>query len=196
MGREATCTVRVGTHNAEVKALLESTELILRGAIKRRYAITALQGVQAVDGELRFLADGERVVLQLGAADAASWAKKIATPSPSLAAKLGVSPDKPAFVFGREDDAALAAALKGASTRDLQTASQLIAVMHTPDELDAAIAQHQRMPCAAMWAVYPKGRGVLLSDAHIRQALRALGYVDNKTSAVSDTLTATRYVRR
>ena len=196
MGREATCTVRVGTQTAEVKALLESTELILRGAIKRRYAITALQGVQAVDGELRFLADGERVVLQLGAADAASWAKKIATPSPSLAAKLGVSPDKPAFVFGTLDDAVLRAALKGHTTGDVQAASLLVALMHTQAELDAAIAQHQRMPCAAMWAVYPKGRGVALTDASIRTALRALGYVDNKSSAVSDTLTATRYVRR
>ena len=196
MGREATCTVRVGTQTAEVKALLESTELILRGALKRRYAIAALQDVVVVDAELRFWADGEAVALRLGAADAASWARKIAAPPPSLPAKLGVSAGKPAFVFGRVDDAALAAALKGASTRDLQTASQLIAVMHTPAELDAAIAQHLRMPCAAMWAVYPKGRGVLLSDAHIRQALRALGYVDNKTSAVSDTLTATRYVRR
>jgi hypothetical protein len=37
--------------------------------------------------------------------------------------------------------------------------------------------------------------GALPGDAQVREALRAAGYRDHKTSAVSDTLTATRYAR-
>lgn len=196
MGREATCTARVGTQTAEVKALLESTELILRGVIKRRYAIAALKGTQVLDGELRFHADGDAVALQLGSKEAASWAKKIATPPPSLAAKLGVSADKPAFVLGRLDDATLAAALQGATTANAQAAAELIALIHSEADLAAAIAQHASMACKALWAVYPKGRGAAVSDAVVRAALRSCGYMDNKTSAVSAALTATRYSRR
>ena len=44
--------------------------------------------------------------------------------------------------------------------------------------------------------VHQKGRDAFPSDGEIRMELRSRGYVDNKTSAVSDKLTATRYVRR
>jgi hypothetical protein len=196
MGREATCAARVGAESAEVKALLESSELILRGGFKRRYAIAGMRELQVLGDELQFQASGEQVALALGAAQATSWARKIATPAPTLAAKLGIAGDRPAYVFGNADDPALAAALTGASTSDAQRAHLLIAVLRSEADLEAAVELHAGMPCAMLWAVVPKGRGAVPSDASVRRTLRERGYVDSKTAAVSATLTATRYGRR
>jgi hypothetical protein len=196
MGREATCHARVGDESAEVKALLESTELILRGAIKRRYAIAALAQVQAAAGELRFEANGEAVALALGDTESQRWATKIATPPPSLASKLGVGPAQPAFVLGRVDDAALTEALRGARTDDAAAAHSVVAVVRSDTELAATLEAHAALPCPGLWIVHPKGRGASIGDSAIRQVLRERGYVDHKTSGVSEALTATRYVRR
>jgi hypothetical protein len=43
--------------------------------------------------------------------------------------------------------------------------------------------------------VHPKGPEASPSDTEVRLAMRNWGYVDNKTSAVSDKLTATRWVQ-
>ena len=71
MGREALCTARVGAETAEVTALLESTTVVLRGAIKRKWPIAALQNLRIEGEELRFEAGDEAVALVLGAAWAA-----------------------------------------------------------------------------------------------------------------------------
>lgn len=196
MGREAQCEARVGPDRAAVKALLESTALILRGAIKRRWALDSLDGVAVVAGELQFHADGEPVALALGDVESRRWATKIATPPPTLAAKLGVGPQQPVLVWGRVDDAALAAALQGAVTTDPGAAQAMLAVVHSAADLDAAAARHRDLPCPALWIVHPKGPAAPIGDGTIRQVLRAWGYVDTKTSAVSEVLTATRYTRR
>ena len=54
---------------------------------------------------------------------------------------------------------------------------------------------HADMICNTVWVVHGKGPDADQSDALVRIAMRGRGYVDNKTSAVSDKLTATRYVR-
>jgi hypothetical protein len=196
MGREAVCACRVGHESGDVKALLESTELILRGAIKRRYEIRLLHAVAVIAGELRFEAGTEAVALVLGEAESQRWLKKINTPPPSLAEKLGISGTHKALLFGKLDDPALAEALRGAQTKTADAAALLIAVVHSEAELMAMVELHRKMSAKAAWVIYPKGRAATISDSSIRQTLRALGYVDNKTSAVSDALTATRYVRR
>ena len=59
MGREASCTARVGAESAEVTALLESTTVVLRGAIKRKWAIAALRNLR-VDGCLLYTSPSPR----------------------------------------------------------------------------------------------------------------------------------------
>ena len=197
MGREAGCEARVGHEQGTVKALLESKELILRGAIRRRWALADLQDVKVVDDILHLRAGDESVDLRLGALQAASWAKKIATPPPSLAAKLGVGPASPAFVIGPLADAELAAALAGGITTRPEAAALALAVVLDLQALDAALKAHARLPAArAIWLVYPKGRDSTLPDGVVRERLRAAGYVDSKSTAVSERLTATRYARR
>lgn len=195
MGRVANCHCRAGAENAPAKALLESTELILRGAVKRRYPLSTIAQVQVHGAELRFQSGGEAVALGLGADEAAAWARKLLKPPPSLAAKLGVGPDQPVFVLGAVRDPALAAALQGAVTDDAAQARQWLALLLAPAELQGLLQALQLKPAPAVWAVYRKGPAAEPGDAQVRQTLRAAGYRDTKTSAVSDTLTATRYAR-
>ncbi|HEY1130826.1 MAG TPA: hypothetical protein VGF12_15585 [Roseateles sp.] len=203
MGREASCTARVGTQDAqesaEVTALLESTTVVLRGALKRKWDIATLQALRLVGGELQFEVGGETVALVLGEKEGERWLKKLQMPPPTLAAKLGVGPDNPALLIGPTVgplDPVLAEALAGGLTTNLRQARMLVAVLSKPSELARMAEFHADMICKTVWVVHPKGPGASPSDAEVRTAMRGWGYVDNKTSAVSDRLTATRYVRR
>jgi len=197
MGREAACTARVGTETAEVTALLESTTVVLRGAIKRKWEIAALQNLRVEGEELRFEAGDDVVALVLGEKEAGKWLKKLQTPPPTLAAKLGVSAENPALLIGPTVgtlDPALAEALAGGITTNLREARMLVAVLSKASELPRMAEFHADMICKTVWVVHPKGPNADPSDAEVRVAMRGWGYVDNKTSAVSDALTATRWV--
>ena len=45
----------------------------------------------------------------------------------------------------------------------------------------------------SLWTIYPKGRGVAFGEREIRTVLRAAGFRDTKSCAVSGLLTTTRY---
>ena len=199
MGREASCTARVGNETAEATALLESTTVVLRGALKRKWDIAALKNLRVEADELRFEAGEEAVALALGEKEAGKWLTKLQTPPPTLAAKLGISPENPALLIGPTVgtlDPALAEALSHGLTGNVKEARMLVAVISKPGELERMADFHATMICKTVWVVHQKGRDAFPSDAEIRMELRSRGYVDNKTSAVSDRLTATRYVRR
>jgi hypothetical protein len=193
MGKEAITRAQVGAEHADVRALLESTEIILRGGIRRHFARDQLADIY-VDGDaLTFLCDGERVALFLGAEIAGKWAKTLRAPPPSLRAKLGLDKGARAFLIGQCDDVALTAALAGTLVADSTDADMLIACIEGTAELQAALAIHAPRPHMPLWAVYPKGRGLGFGESAIREALRAAGLRDSKACAVSDRLTATRY---
>lgn len=198
MGREASCTARVGPETAEVNALLESTTVVLRGALKRKWEIAALQKLRVEGDELRFEIGDEDVALLLGEKEAGKWLTKLQTPPPTLAAKLGVSAANPALLIGPTVgslDPALAEALAGSITTNMREARMLVAVLSKASELPRMHEFHADMICKTVWVVHPKGPDADPSDAEVRVAMRGWGYVDNKTSAVSDKLTATRWVR-
>jgi len=138
----------------------------------------------------------QRWQLNLGAAEATKWLKKIQVGPPSLASKLGISGEKPAAVFGPVDeDASLASALAGACTQSAQDATVLLALVQSQQALDRALALHASMPCRALWLVYEKGPKAIFGEGLIRSHVRSLGYRDNKSCAVSDRLSATRYLK-
>ncbi len=193
MGREAQVHAEVGREAGEVRALLESTELILRGDVKRRIPKTAMEDIR-VDGELLRLRVGlETVTLHLGAKQAQSWAAAIAKPPPSLGAKLGLGKGARALVAGKIADDALASATEGFLVKDGAKANMIIAIIDGPSDLAKAQKVHAGFPTLPLWTIYPKGRGVTFGDTAIRAALREAGFRDTKSCAVSDTLTATRY---
>src|SRR5689334_9986192 len=104
MGREARCHCRWDGEAAEVKALLETAELILRGDLRRRVPLADIREVAVRADELQFRVGPSRVALTLGAKAAASWAKKLTTPAPSLRERLGLGATEKALVIGQVAD--------------------------------------------------------------------------------------------
>ncbi len=190
MGLEAECALETEGATHRVKALLESRELILRGELRRTFAFSEITDVAAYDGALRFTHGGIAYTLRLPRAE--TWAKKLTTPPPSLASKLGISPDKPAFVIGAIVDEALAAALDGNTVPDAASAAQIIVIAETPDALPAPAD----LPGLPVWIVYPKGARSPLPESAVRGQMRGAGWADTKTSAVSERLTALRFHKR
>jgi hypothetical protein len=157
-----------------------------------------LAGASA-DGEwLKLPVPGGEVALQLGAKEAASWARKIAAPPPRLADKLGVGPNARVLVIGEVEDPILEEALAPALAPSAAIAHLSLAVVERPADLERALAVHaeQMLPDAPIWIVNVKGQASRFGENAIRGDMRALGYVDSKTASVSATLAATRYAKR
>lgn len=192
MGREALALVTWRDGCAEAKLELEAKELILRGGIRGRIARATISDVSADADGLRLRAGGEPLHVALSEAEALRWAKAILTPPPSQASKLGIGPDKPALVLGTIDDTELAKALAGATAAEADRAVVIVALVDSHTALEAALSK-ARVTQLPLWWVYPKGKAADPGDSAIRTALRAAGMMDNKTSAVSERLTATRY---
>lgn len=197
MGREARCAARWGSRSGEVKALLESTEIIVRGAFRAVAPLAELRDVRAEGDTLRFSVRGEEVALMLGA-DAPRWAAKIAAPVPSLAAKLGLAATTRVLVAGRIDDPELATAL-AAAKRTRATAAADVIVARVDDA--GALARTVTAQRAALergvpiWVVYTKGKNAPLGETTVRAMLRERGLIDLKVASVSPALTALKFAR-
>ena len=194
MGLETETTCTHGGKTYKVKALLESTELILRGDLRRKLPFTSVTHIHASNTSMSFNANGESYTLALPANKTATWAKKISSPPPSLAKKLGLSADTLAFVIGKADDAELDAALKGNTTPTPQQAALFIAVTRDEAQLATALKTYGKAQ-APLWLINVKGPKSALGENAIREKMRALGFKDTKTCAVSATLSGTRYNR-
>lgn len=193
MGRETTARVSWHGQTSEAKVLLERTELILRGGVKARIARGSIAKVTAATDGLHLVIDGAVLHVAMGEVEAVRWAKAIATPPPSLAAKLGVATDRLAYVLGDASDLPLAEALAGARAPAPDQAAMLLAVIEDAAGLAEALGLAKDHPALPIWCIYPKGKAANPGDGAIRAAFRGAGWMDNKTSAVSDRLTATRY---
>jgi hypothetical protein len=196
MGLEAKCRCRWNGVSGEVKALLEAHKLILRGEIKRRFPLADLSDLRTIGDELRFKNSAGEFALELGADRARRWAEKIVTPAPSLAKKLGVAPTSKVMLIGPIDDIALLEALKDGIAAQKEEASLSLAVVHDEPTLIRALGVHESSAAGTpIWIVHRKGRKTSFGEGPVRSFMRAAGYRDNKVSAVSDTLSATRYTR-
>jgi hypothetical protein len=181
----------------EVRAFLETRELILRGALKRKFAIASITQMRVDGADLRFRVGKEKVTLELGAVVAERWAEKLAAPPRTLAQKLGIGPSAKALVIGAVEDPALRDALvDGKAARDNE-AKLSLAVVNDAAALDYALQVHETLPSGAtIWIVYRKGSGSVFGESAVRRIMRGAGYIDSKVSAVSDAFSATRYGRR
>ena len=197
MGLKAESEVRVGHESHHAHALLESRELTLSGAFKKTLPIAELKDLRVVNHELLFEHSGLPYALALPEGQAVKWLEKLTTAPPSLAQKLGIDAGHKALVWGHVEDAALNEALLNAVTTDPAQAVLSIAVARNPAELNAALAELiLRLPHVPIWIVYPKGAQSTLPESAVRSHMRALNWIDSKTCAVSDTLTATRFSLR
>lgn len=198
MGREAVCTCDWAGEVTEVKALLETGEVILRGGIRRRVAFSEVKGIGVAGDALSFAVDGDRVQLHLGAAVAEKWAAAMASPPPSLARKLGITGETVVRVIGDVKDEALLEALGCAARMTAVGADLIVACVETPEALRAAYRQAQAAlkKGVPMWMVYAKGPGHAINETSIRTLLRENGMIDTKVASVSAKYTALRFVYR
>ena len=196
MGLEAQCRCRWGGGSGKVQVLLETHELIIRGELRRRFPIVELSEVRAEGHELCFKSAGDEFALDLGADRAGRWLKKIATPAPSLAKKLGVASSSKVLVIGPLEDAALREALAGGMAAGDEEARLSLAVVSDEKALQHALHVHEVLPRGTpIWMVHGKGPRASFGEGPVRKLMRDAGYKDNKVSAVSDSLSATRYAR-
>jgi hypothetical protein len=193
MGREAIATCHWRGELAEVKALLEANEIILRGDVRARIDRASIDAIAQEEDDLVLMVAGERLILGLGTKEAEKWRAHLLKPLPTLADKLGLSDTSKAYVTGAHDDPELVSALQDATVADAAEAALLIAVIRDDNDLKSAIALAQTKPSLHIWCVYGKGKFATISDSAIRAAMRANGFADNKTSGISERLTATRY---
>ncbi|HXC95247.1 MAG TPA: hypothetical protein VNU92_06070 [Edaphobacter sp.] len=194
MGREALCECEFAGATAKVKALLETNEIILRGDIRLTAPFHALQKVKVQSECLCFTIDKKPLQLHLGAKTAESWAKKIKTPLPSLADKLGIT-GKIVRTIGDVSDRALSTAIASAAEVSARNPHLILARVDTPESLAATLkeAKAQLARSIPIWLIYRKGPGHPLNESHIRSTLRSLGYMDTKVASVSPELTALRF---
>ena len=197
MGKEATCHCQWANREASCKVLLETHELIVRGAIRRRIPIATLTHVSVRGGQLHFRAGEEEVVLNLGSALAQSWAKKIAAPPPTLAAKLGISTATHLMLIGEFETEELKTAIAASGSTDGKEASLILALVATNRDLNYALDRYAALACSPpVWIIYPKGPNKPIGETEIRSTLRHEGFIDTKVASVSTTLTALRFIKR
>ncbi len=193
----ATVTRRDGTHEkGDVKILLESDELILRGSIKLTLSRTTVRGAVAARGKVTIdFADGT-LLLALGDA-AEAFAKKLLAPVKSRAEKMGITAGARVALIGASDPAFVAELeMLGAqvATRLAKAESLIVVTVSTPAALSQVAACARVLaPAGALWVVHPKGT-VGLKDTDIFAAGKTAGLTYTKVARFSDTSTAEKLV--
>lgn len=192
MGRQSdTVAIWRGERHA-VRLHLDSMALELSGGLKLRIARGEIGETRLQGNRILLSVGDEPLEIELEPAEAARWDAALRKQPPTLAQKLGVSANKPAFLIGETEDATLLAALAGASAPDAEAAI-LVALVNSEGDLAPACAHARGRP---IWIVTGKGRHATVRETDLRAELRALGFADSKSCAVSDRLTATRYAER
>jgi hypothetical protein len=182
MGREANCRARWNGGEGEVKALLETHELVLRGEKRAHWPLDDLSDVHPDGDWLSLTTPDGPLSLELGAKDAAGWARKLVTPPPTLAEKLGAKAG--VQVVGEMPDPALEQAL-APNLAPAATAKLSLAMVESAAGLEAALAAHAALPADAhIWIVTVKGPKSPFGEDAVRAAMRQRGYMDNKTASV------------
>jgi len=189
MGRQASCRARLAGGpgerwgpSAEGKALLETDEVIFRGAFRARVPLDQIRAVVARAGALTLTWPEGKLELELGAA-AEKWADAIRHPR-SVLDKLGIAPGLRVALLGGFEAAFVAdvsRALGKKPVRRVATRLDLVflALARPADEARLKRLVRAFAPDGALWAVYPRGRPDLSEDT-IRRAARAAGLVDVK----------------
>jgi hypothetical protein len=191
------CAMRVGGNRTEGKVLLETAEIIFRGATRLRIPFAEMKSVEAVKGDLVVKAGGELVAFEVGEKVAAKWREKILHPK-SRVEKLGVKAGMPVSLVGKfeKDFLSELAKLKcvvnpGAVNGD---AELIFAAAESEKDLAGAAKLAKKMKGAmGLWVIFPKGRKDITSVGVI-SAGRAAGLTDVKVMAFSATHTGLKFV--
>ena len=195
MGNVRKATLHTGGRSYDGQALLETAELIFRGAHRMVIPFAEMKALVARDGRLHI---NDEVVLDLGD-DAAKWAEKIRNPK-TVVQKLGVKAGQQVALVGI-DDAAFGADLEQAgavvtSGKPKKRSDAIFYAADTRADLDRMAALKTALaPDGALWIVRPKGVKTI-TEGDVMAAGKAAGLVDVKVVKFSETHTAEKFVLR
>lgn len=195
MGLESNILCHKDDGTYEIKAHLESRELILRGALKMRIPIKDILNPKADNDILEFEYKDEKYRFELGGLSQ-KWYQKIISPPKSLAQKFGLKNDAKIHLLNEFSSDEVNFALQNRQIHDLENAQIIFAQIKTIDELE--IIHKKIAPLKsnfAIWLIYPKGKNAILKESQIREFMRQNGFMDNKISAIDDIWTSARYAR-
>ncbi|HEY0786137.1 MAG TPA: hypothetical protein VGD62_09720, partial [Acidobacteriaceae bacterium] len=196
-GRESRCDCNWDGISAKSRALLESSELILRGGISKRIPFAAMRNVHGLQSDLSFRFDGASVTLRFPWPIAVSWAKRISSPPPALAKKLGISEGTAVLFQGAPSSEELQAALGIGNAASWSNCEVAVAEIHTTEQLDEVLRSATALrDGVSLWTVFRKGRGHAVSETLIRDTARQLGWRDSKVASVSSDWTGLRFVKK
>jgi hypothetical protein len=189
--------VRTGKERHEGKILLETSELIFRGADYRlKIAFGEMRGVKAANGELRVATKNGVLTFEVGTA-AEKWREKILHPK-TRSEKLGVKQGIKVRLLG-EFETEFVKELKSARAEIIR-AGTAANVDHTFFAADgktslAAIEKFAKKTkgAEALWVVYAKGKKDL-SENDVIAAGRKAGLKDVKVVGFSSSHTALKFV--
>ncbi|HET8965371.1 MAG TPA: hypothetical protein VFN20_04100 [Candidatus Acidoferrum sp.] len=196
MGNEAKCVARIDGKKAEGKALLETGELIFRGAECRVKIVFAdIRSVTAADGELRIKSKDGAFAFAVGAA-AEKWRDKILYPKTRVE-KLGVKAGLRVAVVGdvEKDFAKELRQSKAKIVADgaAGTEAVFLFVERNGDAGNIAKAARKIKGAMGLWVVYPKGKKEI-TEGDVLGAGRKAGLKDVKVVGFSATHTALKFV--
>ena len=192
MGNETTCRVEIDGQSANAKALLETEELIVRGAMRAKIPFREVKDVVADGAVLRLRWNERDVRIHVGK-DAAKWAEKIRNPK-SVADKLGIKAGQKISIVGAMDASFLDGRGADVSKR-LRKDSEVIFFAASRREELARLGELRRAltPAGAVWVIRPKGVDTI-SEGDVLASAKAAGLVDVKVVKFSETHTAEKLV--
>ena len=195
MGNQATATVRFDGIVREATVLLETEEVIVRGALKLRIAFRDISEVKASGDSLVLKWSGHELSVPLGR-DAARWAEKIRNPK-SRIEKLGVKREQRVSVVGHVDNEFVEELEKAGAdlSRRLRKGVDIVfAGVDSRGELSGFEKWRDSLqPAGAVWVIRPKS-DPRVTEAEVMRAGKAAGLVDVKVVRFSATHTAEKFV--
>jgi hypothetical protein len=196
MGTEVVCKVRSGNQESEGKALLETSEILFRGAFRLKIPFSSIKSAKAVDGELRLQTAEGSAVFHLGRA-AEKWRDKILHPK-SRIEKLGLKPNAKVSLLGDFEPEfvhEVAELTKSVSNGKVASDSEWIFFAADSKGGLGGISKIAKsiQGATALWIVYPKGQKQI-TENDVLAAGRKSGLKDVKVVGFSSTNTALKFV--
>ena len=192
VGNTRKTRISIGASHFDGEALLETSELILRGDKRLRVPFSEMKSLAANDGALVFRYRNDTISIDLGN-DAAKWLEKIRNPK-SVIDKLGVKPGHKVAIVNL-DDASFASDLAARGTTIAKKNVDLL-FFGASTRADLARLAKLRESLAsngALWIIRPKGVKEI-TESETMAAGKAAGLVDVKVVRFSETHTAEKFV--
>jgi hypothetical protein len=192
MGNVRKTRVTTGGRSYDGEALLETSELIVRGEKRVVIPFASIRSLDARDGRLII---NEDLTLDLGD-EATKWAEKIRNPK-SVVQKLGVKAGHQVLLVNIDDTSfAHDLASAGAVIAKGKNRDAIFYGANTRDDLSRLSKLRESLaPNGSLWVIRPKGIKAI-TESDVMAAGKAAGLVDVKVVKFSETHTAEKFVIR